>query len=169
MKKIFSVSVGVFMMLTFGNVAYAAEKKVISDPEQYASQYFADLKEEDKVLALPEGGFFKGEAKIVSMDNPDIVQASYNTETDPASVTVAEAKKIVAKKVTNGFDSKPIMPRGAFPPKIDKGKYIVLAAGGTYRSQAFSGSGWRFGGIDVKPADGTGHFLRWKSYIDDGR
>ncbi|WP_239658683.1 hypothetical protein [Enterococcus faecium] len=93
MKKIFGVSVGLLMMLTFGNAVYAAEKEVISDPEQYASRYFADFEEEDKVLALPEGGFLKGEAKIVSMDNPDIIQGSYNSETDPASVSVTEAKK----------------------------------------------------------------------------
>lgn len=92
MKKIVGVSVGLLMMLTFGNVVYAAEKEVISDPEQYASQYFADFEEKDKVLALPEGGFLKGEAKIVSMDNPDIIQGSYNSETDPTSVSVTEAK-----------------------------------------------------------------------------
>ncbi|HHA4913036.1 TPA: hypothetical protein ACOBM9_002645 [Enterococcus faecium] len=34
MKKIFGVSVGLLMMLTFGNAVYAAEKEVISDPEQ---------------------------------------------------------------------------------------------------------------------------------------
>lgn len=50
-------------MLTFGNAVYAAEKEVISDPEQYASRYFADFEEEDKVLALPEGGF-KGKLKL---------------------------------------------------------------------------------------------------------
>ena len=45
MKKIFGVSVGLLMMLTFGNAVYAAEKEVISDPEQYASRYFADFEE----------------------------------------------------------------------------------------------------------------------------
>lgn len=64
MKKIFGVSVGLLMMVTFGNIAYAAEKEVISDPEKYASQYFADFAEEDKVLALPEGGFLKGKLKL---------------------------------------------------------------------------------------------------------
>ncbi|MBJ0343151.1 hypothetical protein JFK36_12105, partial [Enterococcus faecalis] len=118
MKKIVGVSVGLLMMLTFGNVVYAAEKEVISDPEQYASQYFADFEEKDKVLALPEGGFLKGEAKIVSMDNPDIIQGSYNSETDPTSVSVTEAKKIVAEKFKNNIETTPIMPRGAFPPDV---------------------------------------------------
>ncbi|HAQ6378311.1 TPA: hypothetical protein IX819_001923 [Enterococcus faecium] len=170
MKKIFGVSVGLLMMLTFGNAVYAAEKEVISDPEQYASRYFADFEEEDKVLALPEGGFLKGEAKIVSMDNPDIIQGSYNSETDPASVSVTEAKKIVAEKFKNDIETTPIMPRGAFPPDVGtSGHLLVLAGGGSYKSQPFSGAGWRFGGMGVKPADGTGNFLRWKSYIDDGR
>ena len=31
------------------------------------------------------------------MDNPDIIQGSYNSETDPASVSVTEAKKLLLK------------------------------------------------------------------------
>ena len=38
-----------------------------------------------------------------------------------------------------------------------------------YISKAFSGSGWRFSGYQFVADPNTGYYLKWTTYIDDGR
>lgn len=45
---------------------------------------------------------------------------------------------------------------------------MVLAPGQVYISNRFSGSGWRVGGYRFK-SGGNGIWLKWSTFIDDGR
>ncbi len=45
---------------------------------------------------------------------------------------------------------------------------MVLAPGQVYISKKFSGTGWRIGGYKFK-AGGNGTWLKWSTFIDDGR
>lgn len=51
------------------------------------------------------------------MDNPDIIQGSYNSETDPASVSVTEAK-IVAEKFKNDIETTQLCLEEHFHPML---------------------------------------------------
>lgn len=57
------------------------------------------------------------------------------------------------------------MTRGSSVPT----QVMQLSAGQIYISKAFSGSGWRFSGYQFVADPNTGYYLKWTTYIDDGR
>ena len=59
----------------------------------YASDPFSTMEETDKVVQLPEGGYLKGEATLITEDGTEI---QYNSETDPNAITVKEAREEIA-------------------------------------------------------------------------
>ena len=126
-----------------------------------SSEYFYDLKEEDKVLELPDGGFLYGSATVTDNEDSTITE-TYNSLTDENSITVKEARVLLNEETSN------YLSRGANVPDVAS-KTITLKSGTHYQSSAFSGSGWRFGGYFFKAAPGTGTYLKWISYNDGGR
>lgn len=128
---------------------------------------FENINDEDKFIQLPDGSFLHGQSIDVDAEDPSIVYAKYNSETNPNAITAQEVKKMMieelenSKKSNNGY----IQPRGAGLPTQTK----ILTPGSSYVSSYFSGSGWRFGGYYIQASSGSGGTLEWNTYNDGGR
>lgn len=151
-----------------GSTVNAAEiKEVTPEMNESATELFSTLEESDSIVRLPDGGYLHGEAYDVSADDPTKIIARYNSETDPNAITVGE----VVDLVESGSENPPmervgVAPRVATPPPSSSYRY--LKDGGKYLSQPFSGSGWQFSGMGFMPYPGTGIYLGWQAYGDDG-
>jgi len=117
--------------------------------EKNITELFSERQATDKVLPLPEGGFLYGEGKLVDKDDFSKVLSEYNSETDEKSITVAQAKSALIKQMTEEIEAQKsflnrdlLAERGTAPPTIN----YFLIKGETYKSEAFSGSGWRYAG-----------------------
>ena len=136
------------------------------EADEIIESTFSDFKESELVLELPEGGFLYGQATEYSTSDLTTVLAEYDSETDPNSVTVAEAKKILKADAAESETS--VQPYGAKPP--EKNTIRDLAYGSKYYSSVFKQNGWRFGEIQWRAAPNSGgDYLRWTSLIDAGR
>lgn len=124
---------------------------------------FQGMDENELVLEMPEGGYLSGPGVCVDTDiTTGEVIAEYNVQTDPNAITVKEAKAEILDTFENGK-----MTRGVNPPASNTLR--TLAYGDIYTSSPFSGSGWRFSGMQFKASSGSGDYLKWSSYIDGGR
>ena len=142
---------------------FAAEYK---DPEPLPQDttiddVFFDSIDDDRVLPMPDGGFLHGEIIEVDAEDPSKVIGIYNSSLDPNAVTVEEAKKII-----NGEKSYVTFPTRAASPSTS---VYYLKANGSYQSDPFSGTGWRFSNYYFLPMAGTGDALYWVSITDGGR
>ena len=142
---------------------YAAEYK---DPEPLPEgttieDTFFDQVDDDRVLPMPDGGFLHGEIIEVDAEDPSKVIGIYNSSLDPNAVTVEEAKKIMSGEKSYVTYST----RAAYPSTTVR----YLEKNGIYKSDYFSGGGWRFGHYYFLPTAGTGDYLAWTSYMDSGR
>lgn len=140
---------------------FAAECPETGNVELPVTDTFFDQVGDEKVLPMPGGGFLYGLCVVTDLNNPDIILGIYDSEIDPEAVSVEEAKQIVNGE--RSFVSH--MGRSASPST----SLYVLKGNTSYRSDAFSGSGWRFSNYYFKPASGTGEYLLWSSFIDGGR
>lgn len=159
-------TLGVICCLPFTSIGINAadyHEPYTTDYENMVDSMFEGLSEDDLVLEMPEGGFLYGQCEDYDVDDPTVLLGEYDSETDPNSVTVAEAKEILLSQMND----EGIEPIGDAPPSNSKVR--VLAYGDTYTSSPFSGTGWRFSNLQFKPASGTGNYLRWSSYVDSGR
>lgn len=170
MKKKYLISLLSVFILAFSIVNVSALEKtniaIQKEVETYVNNMFYDLEDHDKVLALPNGGYLHGHAKLVNGLNTDIVYKEYDSETDSNAITVREAKKSIQYDIIN-MNSVVIQPRGANVPNLESST-IILYDQGTYRSQTFSASGWRFGGYFFLSEASTGDYLKWSTYNDSG-
>ena len=142
---------------------FAAEYK---DPESLPQgttmdEVFFDQIDDDRVLPMPDGGFLHGEIVEVDAEDPSKVIGIYNSSLDPNAVTVEEAKKIMSGEKSYVTYST----RAASPSTSVK----YLGPNGQYKSDLFSGSGWRFSNWYFLPTAGTGDALLWISFNDGGR
>lgn len=131
------------------------------------TDYFHDMNDSEKVLALPNGGFLHGEGTLYDISDLTKALEVYNSETDPKSITVGQAKEIMKEQKEN------VVVESIFPSKILRGAYppstlINLSYGGSYTSDYFSGSGWRFAGYLFAAVNSAGPNLRWESHGDQG-
>ena len=129
--------------------------------EQAIDDLFEGMNDTDKVLEMPEGGFLFGKAEIYDAEDESIKLGEYNSSTDRRSITVKDAKEQLIEENQN--PSK-VQARATSVPS----QTMVLAPGLVYISNRFSGSGWRVGGYRFKSA-GNGIWLKWSTFIDDGR
>lgn len=144
-------------IITIGDSAHAAQGPALGGKiYQAPTERFSNLKDSDKILVLPDGGFLHGEATITDTTTNEVV-AHYNSETDSNSVSVSNLKDILNN---NNIP----MPRRSTPPN----QSITLGNGGEYTSSPFSASGWRFGGYLFQSDPSTGPALLWASYKDSG-
>lgn len=137
------------------------------ETEQYIEDIFSGMNDSDKVLEAPRGGYFSGEGDINGYDESGNLIITHNVETDPNSITVAEAKEKIASSAENkSMLNLPMFGlRGATPPTV----VYELRAEQSYKSDDFSGSGWRYSGYKFLPSAGTGSFLRWNTFNDDAK
>lgn len=117
------------------------------------------------MIELPNGGYLygQGEAKVYEYldyidGNADPIEV-YKVSNNENKITVKEAKEEMKNNVGN------VQQRGSSVPT----QVIQLAAGQVYVSNTFSGSGWRFSGYQFVADPSTGYYLKWTTYVDDGR
>lgn len=65
----------------------------------YVNNVFSDVEDTKKVLELPKGGYFIGEATLITEDGSKI---KYNSEEDPNSKTVSQAKMELIERAKTG-------------------------------------------------------------------
>ena len=161
LKKCLAVSFLAAASGTLMTPVFAAECPETGNVELPVTDTFFDQVGDEKVLPMPGGRFLYGSCVVTDLNNPDIILGIYDSEIDPEAVSVEEAKQIVNGE--RSFVSH--MGRSASPST----SLYVLKGNTSYRSDAFSGSGWRFSNYYFKPASGTGEYLLWSSFIDGGR
>ena len=126
---------------------------------------FSGLDDNESVIELPNGGFIYGNGDVMIFDYLDYIEGklvpieTYDLKKDINKITVEDAKQqlYIAKDIP--------MTRGSSVPT----QVMQLSAGQIYISKAFSGSGWRFSGYQFVADPNTGYYLKWTTYIDDGR
>lgn len=142
------------------------EVNSVQDKVANVQALFSDFKPTDKVLRVA-GGYLQGKMEMVDESGNKV---KYNSETDPNSITVAEAEKIEIDIVTSPTtilneslrDKNPRFPN---PPT----KQISLSRGETYTSGSFNGgAGWEFAGYKFMNQSGAST-MTWWSYGDVGR
>lgn len=144
------------------------EKKVKDKKEEMDTMFNQlELSDTDLVLELPDGGIIGGSGAEIRSNDGKLIK-SYDVKTDPNSITVSEYKKEEINKIINEDESSPISTFGASIP-LQWGDVMILKVNGFYKSQAFSASGWRYSGYQFSPISGSGGYLRWSTYLDDGR
>lgn len=65
----------------------------------YVNNVFSDVEDTKKVLELPKGGYLIGEATLITEDGSKI---KYNSEEDPNSKTVSQAKIELIERAKTG-------------------------------------------------------------------
>lgn len=138
-------------------ISASEELSVNESKEITVEKIFQKYDDDDKFLKLPDGGYLHGQAKIVDYYDNSIIYAEYDSETDPNSVSIEEAKVDLINS-----DNYYSNTRGVDIPNQTK----QLAAGASYTSQKFSGSGWRFSSFFIQAAPGTNGNLEWTTYND---
>ena len=126
---------------------------------------FSGLDDNESVIELPNGGYIYGNGEVKIFDYLDYIEGklvpieTYDLNKDINKITVEDAKQqlYIAKDIP--------MTRGSSVPT----QVMQLSAGQIYISKAFSGSGWRFSGYQFVADPNTGYYLKWITYIDDGR
>ena len=126
---------------------------------------FSGLDDNESVIELPNGGYIYGNGEVKIFDYLDYIEGklvpieSFDLNKDINKITVEDAKQqlYIAKDIP--------MTRGSSVPT----QVMQLSAGQIYISKAFSGSGWRFSGYQFVADPNTGYYLKWTTYIDDGR
>ncbi len=128
-------------------------------------QLFNDFEDTDELIELPNGGYLygQGEAKVYEYldyidGNADPIEV-YDVSNNENKITVKEVKEEMKNNVGN------VQQRGSSVPT----QVMQLAAGQVYVSNTFSGSGWRFSGYQFVADPSTGYYLKWTTYVDDGR
>ena len=126
---------------------------------------FSGLDDNESVIELPNGGYIYGNGEVKIFDYLDYIEGklvpieTYDLNKDINKITVEDSKQqlYIAKDIP--------MTRGSSVPT----QVMQLSAGQIYISKAFSGSGWRFSGYQFVADPNTGYYLKWTTYIDDGR
>lgn len=172
MKKIMFKVLGLGLLVLF-SVSLSQQTVFAQDNvEDIVEKQFEKSDDEDSILALPNGGFLHGEANIYSMDNPNEVIATIDTDNDTNAITVAEAKEIAEDIVKKGTQTALLNPTGINPlsrRKTPATNVWELKGRESYFSQSFSGRGWVFAGYFFRPAPNTGGpYLKWHTYVDSG-
>lgn len=114
------------------------------------------------VEALPEGRFIYNlngsstfDSTIVSNNQGKLMSYKQYKDTE------------IPNKGMVDYINPPILVRSASPYRATNNPKI-LPLGQSYRSQAFSGSGWRFSELKFEAVQGTGTWLFWESVGDSG-
>lgn len=177
LNKIIITAIGIGTLagiaLTLNNEPASANENIYATmTDKEFTDEFGDIKDNENVLVLPEGGlFYGGELKTINEKTNEVISV-VNSNTDKNAISFGEFKNRmrnseIKPQIQQSFDFSLPLPstKGAKPVTGVK----VLKKGEIYNSNAFSGSGWRFAGTMFRAADGTGNGLRWTAIKDDGR
>lgn len=139
----------------------------VKDPTSLES-----LSDTDKVLVMPDGAILNGTISVKSNSLLDKAIPSINSATNPNAITWGELKK--ETKTSNNnlskvFSSKKLVDRNNLRGSSPATQHWTLEAGKYYSSNAFSGSGWRFGGYIFETPPVAADYLLWGSHGDAGR
>ncbi|MCK3882111.1 hypothetical protein HCC13_07030 [Streptococcus suis] len=139
---------------------------VFANEQPYIEVVNPEIQPNQKVLAIPEGGFIYKLDGSSDFSDETIQQnggviLEYQTylgmeDLQDGSISAEEfLESVGAGTRLRAADpySKPLK---------------VLADREAYKSNEFSGSGWRFSGLRFKPASGTGIYLAWRVEGDSG-
>ncbi|HEL1584662.1 TPA: hypothetical protein TXJ06_001399 [Streptococcus suis] len=153
-KKVFISAVLLSSIFLQGNILAATPKEIIESPSM------ASINPEQVVQVLPDGGFIFRDNGDSNFD-PSLVETNHGT-----LMTYENYLKLETIDTSLDFMESPFL-RSASPDKAVQYPKI-LAAGESYASQPFSGSGWRFSESKFKAASGTGTWLLWTAVGDGG-
>lgn len=157
MKKIILLLTSILCVFTLQKQLKASANEINSNTviEKQLTNLFEGLPDNKLVVVYPDG----------SISYTNNVVADY-----PQELLNEEHAKIMdvssAKQSVKNILSQPTYETRQTSPGWSARK---LKAGETYRSQRFSGKGWRFSGYSFYPALGTGPYLFFRSIGDDGR
>lgn len=161
MKKILLVlllSPGLFLSNTLTEAAeYKEPTKVAQRPTE--DFFFPGLKDTDKVVRLENGTFIYGEATVGEFGLRKNLLTIVNSETDPNSITVETAKKILETEKPE--DSNKISPRGI----TSSFNYVGLRHGGHAEGHFSRSAGWNSLNT-VYQSTANGPYLRYYSGYD---
>ncbi|AYG01443.1 hypothetical protein [Lactococcus allomyrinae] len=180
--KIFAVSTAL-VTATLGSFALSPTNVQADDIQNTAtelvkeqiSEQFSNFDQNEKVVALPLGGYVQGEAKIGDLVNGKIDESSWVTidsTTSLNAITVTQAEKVAFDKYETALaaQNNPFQVFGATPPASSK---VLNVAGTSYTSDYFSDAGtntWRYGGYWIgDDENGTLCALDWLTYNGPGR
>ncbi|HFQ8396156.1 signal peptide [Streptococcus agalactiae] len=162
-SKFVACTSSLLLPLLFASHASALESETtcVMTEEQINTE-FEGLKDDQTVVALPDGGIiFNVNSNYVYTDADAKVNQGYVS-------TVGQLKEDY--KTKEFITSVSVIPQQILPQASGLvSKCRVLNSGEVYRSASFSGGGWRFSGQGYKPAPGTGAYLGWQTFNDDGR
>ncbi|MBS6180157.1 hypothetical protein MKC91_17480 [[Clostridium] innocuum] len=149
------------------NENFVDNKDIYDNPEL---ELFPDLKDSDKVIELPDGGFLHGKANVIVEDLSGIKIETYDSSTDPEAKTIETIKhEIRESNEVDKVQQSDIhnLLRGASIPRTSFG----LDKGASYTSKKFTGKGWDFSGYSFYAKDWfmNGQYLRWRTYGDSAR
>lgn len=116
MKKSLIFAMSVITLFLFSQKVEAAAYRAISPEEQEAlisDEPFAELNPDDKVLQLPDGTFLNGEATAYYNENDLDSGVELNSETNPNSITVENARELIEEGYTENLN--PRLTRGVTP------------------------------------------------------
>lgn len=148
-----------------GIIASLLSISSISAAQYNAANEVANSKLPDsaKVIKLPDGGILHGKMTIIHASGSQMsYTTNYNSDTDKNAITV-KALNSGVEPVQSGESMMSTM--GLYPSN----DLYVLYNQASYQSQPFTGSGWRFAGYKFAPSSGTGQYLRWNAFFDQGR
>lgn len=96
MKKVY-VMLGLMLFMFFSVSQINAETQDRENDFKFVDieKYFSGLKDSDKVLRLPKGGYLYGEATLI---NADGTKVELNSFEDPNAITVEEYKKMIKEE-----------------------------------------------------------------------
>ena len=152
MKKIIYFII-MFISIISGT-SYIARANDFSEQGQFTN-LFLGLDENKLVVVYPDGSI------SYTDDTANDYSENFLREEQAQILPVSEAKMKVSEIL-----SKPRREKRQATPNWEP---RMLIAGEHYRSQRFSGHGWRFSGYSFYPKLGTGAYLYFRSIGDDGR
>lgn len=139
MKKLIIFAMLGTTLFLFNQKSEAAAYREISPEEQknlVSDEPFAELNPYEKVLQLPDGTFINGEATAYTDVNDLESGIELNSETNPNSITVEDAREIIEEGHTENLTSP--LTRGVVP----EFRVIVLGKNGYAQRWVNAVPGW---------------------------
>lgn len=142
---------------------------------EFVKEQFGSFNQNEKVVALPLGGYIQGQAKVGNLVNGKIDESSWgpvDSTTSANAITITQAEKVAFDKYEAAISAQnnPFQVFAAAPPASSQ---ILDVAGSSYTSDYFSSANtntWRYGGYWIADDErGTLCALDWLTYNGAGR
>lgn len=143
--------------------------------KEQINEQFSSFNKNEKVVALPLGGYMQGEAKVGNLVNGKIDESSWvsvDSATSPNAISIKQAEQVAFDKYETAISAQnnPFQTFAASPPATSQ---ILDVAGSSYTFDYFSSANtntWRYGGYWIADDErGTLCALDWLTYNGAGR